>query len=76
MILIKQKDNLSNEKNYNKLEGKNEFKINSEENKIALDQQRKIENNNNNNNNLDTNSNDQKAKKFADFFNCEIVNLE
>jgi len=27
-------------------------------------------------NNLDTNSIDQKAKQFADFFNGEIVNLE
>ena len=76
IILIQQKDNSSNlkkdEKIPSKIEQKNKLKIDSEPNKNNLDEK----NNMQIKNNLDTNSIDQKAKQFADFFNGEIVNLE
>ena len=76
IILIQQKDNSSNlkkdEKIPSKIEQKNKLKIDSEPNKNNLHEK----NNMQIKNNLDTNSIDQKAKQFADFFNGEIVNLE
>ena len=53
-------NNIKNEKTPKQIEQKNEFKTSIEQNK----------------NNLDTNSIDQKAQQFAEFFNGEIVNLE
>ncbi len=75
VLLIQQKDNLSNnskdEKTPNKIDEKKQLKIDREQNKntfkevkIESDSSRKL------------NSIDQKAKQFADFFNGEIVNLE
>ncbi len=75
VLLIQQKDNLYNhkkdEKAPQKIEQKNQFKIDKEPKKNSFKEE-KIEQKNN----LDTNSIDQKAKQFADFFNGEIVNLE
>ena len=75
VLLIQQKDNLSNHKkvenNLQKIEPKNQIKIDREPNKNTLKEER-IESKNN----LKVNSIDQKAKQFADFFNGEIVNLE
>ena len=75
VLLIQQKDNLSNHKkienNLQKIEQKNQIKIDRELNKNTLKEE-KIESKNN----LKVNSIDQKAKQFADFFNGEIVNLE
>ncbi|KGG20545.1 DNA polymerase III subunit gamma/tau [Prochlorococcus marinus] len=75
VLLIQQKDNLSNHKkvenNLQKIEPKNQFKINREINKNSMTEE-KIESKNH----LEGNSIDQKAKQFADFFNGEIVNLE
>ena len=76
VILIQQKDNLENqakdEKTSNQIEQKNVLKINTEGKITNEDETKRIEKINN----LDTNSIDQKAKKFAEFFNGEIVNLE
>lgn len=75
VVLIQQKDNLSNHKkvedNLQKIEQKNQIKIDREPNKNTIKEE-KIESKNN----LKVNSIDQKAKQFADFFNGEIVNLE
>ena len=75
VLLIQQKDNLSNhkkvEKSVQKIEPKNQFKIYKEPKKNTSKED-KIESQNN----LNVNSIDQKAKQFADFFNGEIVNLE
>ena len=75
VLLIQQKDNLSNHKkvenNLQKIEPKNQIKIDGEPNKNTVKEE-KIESKNN----LKVNSIDQKAKQFADFFNGEIVNLE
>ena len=75
VVLIQQKDNLSNHKkvedNLQKIEQKNQIKIDKEPNKNTIKEE-KIESKNN----LKVNSIDQKAKQFADFFNGEIVNLE
>ena len=76
VILIQQKDNLLNQQKdrevSKKIERKNELKINRKINENNFNEQKKLENKKN----LDTNSIDQKAKQFADFFNGEIVNLE
>ena len=75
VLLIQQKDNLSNHKkvenNLQKIELKNQIKIDREPNQNTVKEE-KIESKNN----LQVNSIDQKAKQFADFFNGEIVNLE
>ena len=75
VILIQQKDNLSNQKVQEvlakRVEKKMEFKFNSETNNKKIEDQKKIEPKTN----LDTNSIDKKAKQFADFFNGEIVDL-
>ena len=75
VVLIQQKDNLTNHKkvedNLQKIEQKNQIKIDKEPNKNTIKED-KIESKNN----LKVNSIDQKAKQFADFFNGEIVNLE
>jgi len=75
VLLIQQKDNLSNHKkvenNLQKIEQKNQIKIDREPNKNTVKEE-KIDSKNN----LNVNSIDQKAKQFADFFNGEIVNLE
>ena len=75
VLLIQQKDNLSNHKkvenNLQKIEQKNQIKIDREPKKNTIKEE-KIESKNN----LKVNSIDQKAKQFADFFNGEIVNLE
>ncbi len=75
VLLIQQKDNLSNnervEKNLQKIEPNNQIKIDREPSKNTIKAE-KIESQNN----LKVNSIDQKAKQFADFFNGEIVNLE
>ena len=75
VLLIQQKDNLSNHKkvenNLQKIEPNNQIKIDREPNKNTIKEET-IESKNN----LKVNSIDQKAKQFADFFNGEIVNLE
>ena len=75
VLLIQQKDNLSNHKkvenNLEKINPRNQIKIDREPNKNTIKEE-KIESKNN----LKVNSIDQKAKQFADFFNGEIVNLE
>ena len=75
VLLIQQKDNLSNHKkvenNLPKIKQKNQIKIDREPNKNTV-REKEIESKNN----LSVNSIDQKAKQFADFFNGEIVNLE
>ena len=75
VLLIQQKDNLSNHKkvenNLQKIEPKNQIKIDREPNKNTVKEE-KVESKNN----LKVNSIDQKAKQFANFFNGEIVNLE
>ena len=75
VLLIQQKDNLSNhkevEKSLQKIKPRNQIKIDRETNKNTFKEE-KIEPKNN----LEVNSIDQKAKQFADFFNGEIVNLE
>ncbi len=75
VLLIQQKDSLSNykkvENNLQKIEPKNQIKIDRESNKNTIKEE-KIKSENN----LKVNSIDQKAKQFADFFNGEIVNLE
>ena len=76
VILIQQKDNLSNDKINTKLpkqiEQKNKFTIDQNTNTNTFKEIKKIESKND----LNTNSIDNKAKQFADFFNGEIVNLE
>ena len=75
VLLIQQKDNLSNHKeietSLQKIKPINKIKIDRETNKNTFKEE-KIEPKNN----LEVNSIDQKAKQFADFFNGEIVNLE
>ncbi len=74
VILIKQKDNLSNNtintKISNQIEQKSKLKIDQDADTFI--ETNKIEPKNDSN----TNSIDHKAKQFADFFNGEIVNLE
>ena len=77
--LIEQKGNLSNtigvEKATQRTTTKNEFKIDrdpSEKNLDDLEYKSEAKSKNN----INSNSIDQKAKQFADFFNGEIVNLE
>ena len=76
VILVEEKGNFLNHKKdeiiSKKLEEKKEFKVNHQENKNDLLDRKQIQNKSN----LDTNSIDEKAKKFAEFFNGEIVNLE
>ena len=75
VLLIQHKENFSNprkdERNIQKIEKENEYKVDTGLNKNYSDvkeiEQKK---------NLETNSIDQKAKQFADFFNGEIINLE
>ena len=75
VLLIQQKDALSNKKNENKthpkIEQKNQLKIDKEPDRNNFKEE-KVDSKSN----LETNSIDQKAKQFADFFNGEIVNLE
>ncbi len=75
VLLIQQKDALSNNRNEKKtlpkIEQKNQFKIDTEPDKNDFKEE-KVDSKSN----LETNSIDQKAKQFADFFNGEIVNLE
>ena len=75
VLLIQQKDNLSNHKtvenNLQKIEPKNQTKIDREPHKNTIKEEKIASKNN-----LKVNSIDQKAKQFADFFNGEIVNLE
>ena len=75
VLLIQQKDNLSNHKevenSLQKINPRNQIKIDRDPNKNTFKEE-KIEPKNN----LEVNSIDQKAKQFADFFNGEIVNLE
>ncbi len=75
VLLIQQKDNLSNdkevEKSLQKIKPRNQIKIDRVPNKNTVKEE-KIKQKNN----LEVNSIDQKAKQFADFFNGEIVNLE
>ena len=75
VLLIQQKDALSNKRNEKKtlpkIEQKNQFKIDTEPDKNNFKEE-KVDSKSN----LETNSIDQKAKQFADFFNGEIVNLE
>ena len=75
VLLIQQKDALSNNRNEKKtlpkIEKKNQFKIDTEPDKNNF-KVAKVDSKSN----LETNSIDQKAKQFADFFNGEIVNLE
>ncbi len=76
VYLKEQKDNLSNnkidEQSPNQIEQKNELKINRAQKIINSNEKQQIQSKNIS----DTNSIDQKAKQFADFFNGEIVNLE
>ena len=76
IILIQQKDNLSynikEEKSPKKVTETNELKIDNKLDKNNLEDKNKLRTKTN----LDTNSIDQKAKQFADFFNGEIINLE
>jgi len=81
VILIKQKDNLINQKksreNTNEIQQKNGLEINIDQNQNKLEVREKIEPKTNlENNSLNEKSIDKKAKKLADFFNGEIVNLE
>ncbi|WP_269623858.1 DNA polymerase III subunit gamma/tau [Prochlorococcus marinus] len=75
VILIQHKENLSNHKKdetpTQKIKQKHEFKTDNELEKNHI-KERKVEQIIN----KDTNSIDQKAKQFADFFNGEIVDLE
>ena len=75
VILIQQKDNLSNhkerEETVRKVEQKHPSKLDLKPNNND-DTKKKIELKNNS----EANSIDKKAKQFADFFNGEIVNLE
>ena len=75
VLLIQQKDNLSNhkevEKSLQKIRPRNQIKTDRDPSKNTFKEE-KIEPKNN----LEINSIDQKAKQFADFFNGEIVNLE
>ena len=76
IILIQQKDNLSynikEEKSPKKVTETNELKIDNKLDKNNLEDKNKLRTKTT----LDTNSIDQKAKQFADFFNGEIINLE
>ena len=76
VILIEEKGNFLNNKKdgviSKKIEEKKEFKVNQKANKNDLTDGKQIKTINN----LDTNSIDEIAKKFAEFFNGEIVNLE
>ena len=76
VILIEEKGNFLNNKKdgviSKKIEEKKEFKVTQKSTKNDLSDREQIQTKNN----LDKSSIDQKAKKFADFFNGEIVNLE
>ena len=76
VLLIQQKDNLSNpkkdEKTNQQIEQKNELIIDKPLNKNHFKEEKVIEPKIH----IDTNSIDQKAKQFADFFNGEIVDLD
>ena len=77
IILTQQKDNLSNLKKEDKIASQiiknKEVNVKNEINKDNLDNTKIIQSKKPT---LNTNSIDQKAKQFADFFNGEIVNLE
>ena len=70
IILIQQKDKLLNEQNEEKIVEK---KVRETERKKINHQK---ESNFQSKNNIDSNLIDNQAKKFADFFNGEIINLE
>jgi len=76
VLLIQQKDNLSNhrrdEQKPKQIEQNNEFKIDKEPNNNNLEEKpiKKPKND------FNKSSIDEKAKQFADFFNGEIVNLD
>ena len=74
--LISQKDNLSNHRKDQKISSQikqsNEVNMDSKKNKTKSEETSHIKTKNN----LNTNTIDEKAKQFADFFNGEIVNLE
>ena len=76
VVLIQQKDNLSNhitnEPKNRQREQNNQIKINTNSKTNIIEEKQKM----NQSNNLDKNSIDEKAKQFADFFNGEIVNLD
>ena len=75
VILIQQKDNISNHRKNNKstqeIEQKKKLKVNQESNKNNFKEEKRESKND-----LEPHSIDDKAKQFADFFNGEIVNLE
>ncbi len=72
VLLIQQKNNLSNFKKIETTLQKKEVKVNNIEVNKNNSEDKKLEQKIN----LETNSIDQKAKQFADFFNGEIINLE
>ena len=76
VLLIQQKDNLSthrvDDKIAKQIEQINEVKIDSKSNTNNPDDNKKIETKNS----FDSNSIDQKAQQFAEFFNGKIINLE
>jgi len=76
VFLIQQKDNLRNhirdKQTPRHIEQENAYEINGELKNNNLEVKENIEDKYH----IETNSIDQKAKKFADFFNGEIVNLE
>ncbi len=76
VVLIQQKDNLSNQKKNEQasrqIEKNNKLKIDKEAKKNNLEKEQKIKQKNDS----VKSSIDQKAKQFADFFNGEIVNLD
>ena len=75
VLLIQQKDNLSNqrkdENTPNQIDQKNKVKVDQDLNKNHLKEQ-PIESKSD----IVTNTIDQKAKQFADFFNGEIVDID
>ena len=75
VLFIKQKDNLdkhrTDEKNPQKIEGKNQLKVDQKSNKNNFKEEKVKPKNN-----LETKTIDQKARQLADFFNGEVVNLE
>ncbi len=76
VLLVQHKDHISNQKkdvnSTCQIERKTDFQIDREQNKKTSEEKRKIKQDKD----LDSNSIDQKAKQFADFFNGEIVNIE
>ena len=75
VILVQQKDNLSDlkkdKKSSEQIKQKNEFKVKYQLEKNHFEERAKSQTIK-----KDTNSIDKKAKQFADFFNGEIVDLE